>query len=224
VKTSNMESLLKIIIYGIVLGTGMFFAGCRRTVTDIFPSGKPRSEMQYLGKQLDGVSVWFYENGNKQLQISYKKGVTDGKLIRWSADGGKLLEEFYAVGLRNGKSTSWDNNGNRIEEKNFKDDTLSGGYSLWYPSGLLKIRGEYVKGLFQGRWEYFNETGLKVGEGNFIRGSGKQKAFNRKGKLAHEVTYRNNVKDGTETYFDAEGKPVKQVEWQHGKFISERNF
>jgi uncharacterized protein len=224
VKKVLKQSLSGVILAGFVLLIWLLFTGCRRTVTDIYPSGKPKSEMQYLGKKLDGLSVWYYENGNKQLEISYKNGVADGKLIRWLASGGKSLEENYSGGLRNGKSTGWDDRGNRIEEKNFVNDTMDGGYSLWYPSGMLKIKGEYAKGLFQGRWDYYNETGLKVGEGNFMKGSGKQNAFSRNGKPTHEITYRNNLKDGTETYFDAAGKPGKQVEWKAGKFVSEKNL
>lgn len=201
-----------------------FCTGCKRTVSDVYPSGKPKSEMNYIGNKLDGISVWWYENGNKQLEISYKNGLTEGKLTRWSASGTKTLEELYAKGLRNGKSTTWDENGNRIEEKNYTNDTLDGKYIFRYPTGMVKIEGVYLKGLFQGKWEYFNETGLKVGEGNFTKGSGKQQAFSRNGKLSHEVTYRNNEKDGPETWFDTEGKPTKQVVWKAGKFVSEKQF
>jgi len=208
----------------ILLLAGLLCAGCKRTVTDIYPSGKPKSEMQYIGKKLDGMSIWYYESGNKQLEISYENGLANGKLIRWSAAGTKMLEENYIKGSRSGKSTTWDENGCRLEEKNFVNDTLDGKYFLWYPTGMVKIEGSYLRGMFHGRWDYYNETGLKVGEGNFNKGAGKQRAFSRDRKLTHEVTYWKNMKDGSETWFDASGKPAKHVEWKEGKFVSEKQL
>lgn len=218
---NSFRSFSKLFV-GIILLTGLFCVGCKRTVTDIYRSGKTKSEMQYIGKKLDGISVWWYENGTKQMEISYKNGIVDGKLTRWSVAGTKTLEEFYSRGLRNGKAITWNENSNRLEEKNYLNDTLDGKYVFWYPTGMVKIEGAYLRGLFHGRWEYFNETGLKVGEGNFEKGSGKQQAFSRNGKLNHEVTYRNNMKDGLETWFDTEGKSSRQVEWKAGKFVSEK--
>ncbi|MEI6747840.1 MAG: toxin-antitoxin system YwqK family antitoxin [Bacteroidales bacterium] len=219
----NIKSHLTVFII-IAMISGLLCAGCKRTVTDIYPSGKPKSAMQYIGKKLEGISVWYYENGNKQLEIYYKNGLTDGKLTRWSASGAKSLEEYYSKGLRNGKSSTWDEDGNSQEQKSFVNDTMDGKYILWYPTGMVKIEGYYFHGLYNGRWEYYNETGLKVGEGNFEKGSGKQQAFMRNGKLSHEVTYRNNLKDGPETWFTPEGKPEKQVLWKAGKFIEEKHL
>jgi antitoxin component YwqK of YwqJK toxin-antitoxin module len=223
-KTMNIFRLFRKVFLCIILISGLVLTGCKRTVTDIYPSGSIKSEMNYIGKKLDGISVWYYENGNKQLQISYENGLTEGKLIRWSATGTKSVEECYSKGHRNGKSITWDEAGNRMEEKNFVNDTLDGKYILWYPTGMVKIAGTYSQGLFNACWEYFNETGLKVGEGNFRNGNGKQQAISRNGKITHEVTYRNNVKNGPETWFNADGKPAKQVEWKEGKFISEKQL
>lgn len=202
----------------------MLFPGCRKTVSESYPSGKTKAEMHYKGKKLDGTSVWWYENGTKQQEITYKDGLVDGKLSRWYAAGSKSLEEYYSAGLRNGRSRTWDELGNIFEEKNYTNDTLSGSYKMLYPTGMVKIRGSYLNGLFQGRWEYFDATGVKVGEGDFVKGSGKQQAYSRNGKITRSITYKNNLKDGPETWYAPDGRPIKEVMWKADKFVSMKQF
>ena len=202
----------------------LLLPGCRKTVSESYTSGKIKAEMHYKGKKLDGISVWWYENGTKQQEITYKDGLVDGKLMRWYVTGTKSIEEIYSEGQRNGKSRTWDESGNISEEKNYDNDTLSGAYKMWYPTGIVKIQGKYFHGLFDGRWEYFDETGFKVGEGNFEKGNGKQQANSRNGKITREVTYKNNRKEGPETWYAADGKPLKEVIWKADKFILEKQF
>lgn len=213
------------ILFLITIMAAMFlFPGCRKTVSESYPSGKNKAEMNYKGKKLDGTSVWWYENGTKQQEIAYLDGLVDGKLTKWYATGIKSLEESYSGGQRNGKSRTWDELGNILEEKNYANDTLHGNYKMWHPSGMAKIQGAYFGGFYQGRWEYFDETGVRVGEGNFKKGSGKQLAYNRNGKIIRAVSYKNNSKDGPETWYAADGKPIKEILWNADKFVSEKQF
>lgn len=192
---------------------------CTQTQTDYYPNGQVMSVRHYSGKKLNGSAVWFYDNGAKQQEATFRKDKPEGLMTRWYANGSKQSEDHYRNGLKNGLSVGWDENGNKLEEKTYKNDTLSGPYTYWYPSGIVKITGNFSKGLYDSKWEYFSEKGMKVGEGLYVKGAGKLKGFNPDGSLSRIVTYENNLKHGSEIVYNSDGTISETVIYDKGKVV-----
>lgn len=184
---------------------------CQRTKETKYPDGLIKSRQQYKFNKLDGVSTWFYPNGNKELEINCKNEKPEGLYIRWYQNGNKEIQETYQEGKKTGPAKKWDLNGKLIEVLNYKDDSLHGEYLLYYDNGNVKIEGYFYMGLYDSIWTYYHSNGLKVGEGKFNKGNGIQRAFFPSGKLMQTVEYAKNKRNGFEIFYDKEGKEVKKV-------------
>lgn len=200
----------------------LLLSGCSKTQTDYYPNGSVMSVRHYSGKKLQGEAVWFYQNGVKQQEVTFRRDKPEGLMTRWYVNGNKQREDHYAGGLKNGLSASWDENGNKTEEETYRNDTLDGAYTYWYPTGIVKISGSFSGGLYDGKWEYFSETGIKVGEGNYSKGRGVLKGFNHDGTLSRIVNYENNLKQGEEIVYNRDGSVSQTIVYDKGKVVSTR--
>jgi antitoxin component YwqK of YwqJK toxin-antitoxin module len=203
----------------IVLIFSMVFVSCRKTILENYPSGKPKVEQTFKGDKLDGIYRSWYESGVLQQQADYKSDLLEGKMTRWYANGNKEAEEHYSKGLKAGTASYWDTDGNLVEVNNFRNDTLHGEYRYWYPSGVPKIEGFYQEGLYHGKWTYFSEMGIKVGEGEFNRGSGVLIGFDPRGWKNHLVTYKANKKEGEELRYNNKGEVLERSIYKEDKLI-----
>ena len=71
-----------------------------------------------------GEAVWYYENGQKMREVTYKDGKKDGKYNEWYENGQKESEETYKNGEKDGKWTWWYENGQKWIERTYKDGRL----------------------------------------------------------------------------------------------------
>ena len=63
----------------------------------------------------------WYENGQKQLEITAKDGILDGKITKWHENGQKALEGTYKDGQQFGKYTRWYDNGQKKQEVTYEN-------------------------------------------------------------------------------------------------------
>ena len=61
-------------------------------------NGKKKSEENYKGKKLDGLSTYFYENGIKMFEVFYKLGKENGLKTHWYTNGRTWYERHYKNG------------------------------------------------------------------------------------------------------------------------------
>jgi antitoxin component YwqK of YwqJK toxin-antitoxin module len=66
---------------------------------------------------------------------------------------------------------------------------------------------------------YYSPGGDIVGVGNFDKGNGIQKAWWPNGNLKREISYKNNLKNGTEKWYDEEGKLEKVLYFEDGREV-----
>ncbi|MEJ2594325.1 MAG: hypothetical protein P8100_04205 [bacterium] len=151
----------------------------------------------------------YWENGNPRSSLSYQDG-------KWHPNGKLESEMKYLSGMRNGMETIYDVRGNKISEAYYVNDTLDGSFRQWYSDGIPRVEGAYVKGLFDGQWLYYDANGNVVGIGNFEKGSGLQKGWWPNGNLKREINYRQNVKHGTEKWYDEQGELINTIEYTMG--------
>jgi len=137
--------------------------------TESYPDGKVRSVWsaricpngRYL---LDGQATDFYENGQRQHQVTYISGCKSGMEYYWTPDGKKLWTWSHNLkGHRSTWSQYWPN-GNRKSEstwntlpearalaRSFFGMVAEGPVRQWDEAGKLTFQGRFVKGQFTGK-------------------------------------------------------------------------
>ncbi len=201
----------------------LLLGSCKKKETNYYHDGKLMSEIEMKGKKKHGKAIYYYPNGVIQQEIKYNNGKPD--LSRRFDFMGRLeMEENYKDGLLNGYVRQYTSYQKKIMEAFYVDDTLHGDYFEWHENGIPKVIGHYDKGLFDGKWEFFDENGLKLGEGNFYKGDGVQKSWYPNGAMQKIIHYKNNRKEGLEQEFSLEGKPIREINYHHDSIIDVKNF
>ena len=101
----------------------------------------------------DGLVTYWYENGNKEMEKTYKDGRLDGKHILYYnhpyyKSGKKWREQTYKDGELDGLYTTWYDNGQKKKEVNFKEGKEDGLETQWFKNG--KRAYQYVHGRISG--------------------------------------------------------------------------
>ena len=92
--------------------------------------------------QLEGISLGYYDNGNKKYQRFYNKGKKTGKHIGWFESGQKKFEYFFKGGLSEKKHIRWYDNGMVYSEINYLNGKPFGSTKVWRKDG--KLRSNFV--------------------------------------------------------------------------------
>ena len=153
----------------------------------------------------------WYENGQKQLEITAKDGILDGKITKWHENGQKALEGTYKDGQQFGKYTRWYDNGQKKSEGTCKGMTDSfwrackndGKYTGWHENGQIESEGTYKDGQQVGDWTQWHDNGQIESEGTYNDGK-------RDGKLTH---WYDDGQKGVEAIF-IDGELVDSKCWQ----------
>jgi len=97
-------------------------------------------------KPYSGVTVEYYENGQKYREVTLKDGKGDGFSTQWWESGQKMFEGTYKDGVLDGKSTWWHENGQKSYTSTLKDGKKDGLMTGWYENGQKKDEGTYKDG------------------------------------------------------------------------------
>lgn len=139
--------------------------GTKKEFSERFPNGKTRSQWsaricpggRYL---LDGTETDYYENGERQHEVTYTNGRKSGTETFWLPDGKKLwnwshdLEHNRSVWTRfwpNGQKkveSTWNTNPEaRDLKRSFFGLVADGPVQQWNEDGTLKFAGNFSNGL-----------------------------------------------------------------------------
>ena len=80
--------------------------------------------------------------------------------------------------------------------------------------------GDHVAHKTGGRWIYYNLNGEVVGTGNYVKGSGIQKAWYPNGSIMREINYVNNLKQGAEKWYSPDGELEKVIFYEEGVIVN----
>jgi len=83
---------------------------------------------------VDGLETLYYENGQKELEVTYKDGKEDGPRTEYYENGQKKSEATLKDGKFNGLETMWHENGQKKAEATLKDNVLVSG-KYWNSKG-----------------------------------------------------------------------------------------
>jgi hypothetical protein len=112
-----------------------------------YPDGKLKALWRgRLGRDgrylLDGTETWYYPNGHKQWEVTYREGIKVGPETYWGPDGQARWEWEHQT---DGKSkwVQWWPNGQKRSESTWRDGRCVGVASVWDRQGKLLIKKDF---------------------------------------------------------------------------------
>ena len=144
-----------------------YLDGKKHGIVQVFfkNNNKLRYKGNYNNGLMDGKWTYYWENGNKKVEGSFKNGngsnknkITkvptngrDGMWSSWHMNGKKWSELNFINGKKNGKQINWYDNGQKEVEGNYENDKPVKTWLWWYIDGAPMQEGEYsVQGNFEG--------------------------------------------------------------------------
>lgn len=138
----------------------------RFLVQDFYPDGQIQMTGTYKSirpDNKDGHFIYWYENGQKQMECTYKNNYLQGTLQEWYISG---QQETY---------------------QEFNNGTLDGDFKSWSEDGRIKLKARYRKGEKHGNFQSFYPNGQKIRDDYFENGQlQKGTCFSEDGK---EIEY-----------------------------------
>lgn len=127
-----------------VSANGEMFTG---KFTERFASGVMKSEITISNGKVDGLAIYFYENGAKMESGNYTSGLRVGLWEKWSEKGQQIGIANYKSGMKQGVWMVWDDQGRKRMEMHYLNGEKSGKWMMWDENGTLS--GERLYSLVQ---------------------------------------------------------------------------
>ena len=167
---------------------------------------------------LDGNSIEYYEEGNIESLVPYKNNVVEGLVITYYENGNIKEEVNYKNDNMNGEAKSYDEKGKLNGRTIFKDD-IKLEEEVHKENEILKNtfkNGEVVKqdicspnGTLKER-RVLNGNEMKYST-FYENGNVKQKILTKDKVIIKEQLYARNGNIMLNSFFSADGKPIKEV-------------
>jgi len=107
----------------------------------------PKQQRLYLYKNNEMIKqIWYYDNGNKDIEYNYKNGKWNGKQCSWYSDRRLSYKWNYKNGKEDGKQYGWWGDGKLDYERNYKNGEQDGKQYWWSNNGKLKYEHNYKNG------------------------------------------------------------------------------
>jgi antitoxin component YwqK of YwqJK toxin-antitoxin module len=106
-------------------------------IIDYYISGAPQMVGNYseYGDLRNGLFTWYYENGQKESEVTYLSGWREGFFRSWHPNGKKKEEVNFINDKQSGCDYQWDDGGNCI-----RGSTASwGDYAEYYENGVNQV-------------------------------------------------------------------------------------
>ena len=116
----------------------------------------PNSEDPYSGQVFS-----LYENGQKEMEGTYKDGMKDRLWTEWWDNGQKKEEGTYKNGIGDGLIKFWYENGQKEMEGTYKDGMKDRLWTEWWDNGQKKEEGTYKNGIGDGLIKFWYENGQR---------------------------------------------------------------
>lgn len=179
-------------------------------------SGQKQAEIPYVKGMKQGEARIYYPGGKLWQRMHYEKDALHGLYEAWYESGQTSRKSIYFEDLLEGQSLSWWSDGQKQSQELYVKDALEEA-SYWNINGQLVAQ---VKNL-NGQRAFFDETSLvelQTIQSGFIQGW--VGYFNKKGELWHEITIKEGLKNGPETFFyptkEGKAQPKIIMQWSQG--------
>ena len=202
-------------------------------ITYYYETGAKSSEGYLRNGKPDGYWKSFYRNGNIKAEGNREMYQLEGPWIFYNEDGEKTVEISYEEGLKNGLQKTYREDV-VVKEENYVNDRLQGFTREYYMSGNLRAEIPFVDGKEKGegfgyeedgrvttlftykagvltrkqRVNRFDETGLKQGI---------WMSFHKNRQVSEEGPYVNGLKHGYWKYYQPNGNLKRVEKWVMGE-------
>jgi antitoxin component YwqK of YwqJK toxin-antitoxin module len=124
-----------------------------------YPNKQIKRKEKFIKGKEDGEYIEYDENGNIITKGNYYEGLEDGE---WIYEYGDFKEiGTYKEGVRVGEWKGYFKSNNKLAYSiKYVDGNENGKFIFYYENGTPRIEGNYVMGLKEGVWKYYNQDGL----------------------------------------------------------------
>lgn len=178
------------------------------------PNGVLRSRQQFKGDCLDGLSFFYFENGNLSTETRFVQGKREGESLLYYFSGEIYARLKYKNDQLHGIQEYFFSDGSLRSHICYEEGQLNGETCLYYPGNRLKKRVSYQQGKRHGKEVLLRENGFPWIEANYIddRPAHEAKLWYSDGSLAREIHYDQNGTTVSDQNFVSGGKKIAGVE------------
>ena len=215
-----MKILSNIIL---VAAAAMLLAACTHTETTQYPSGRVQSVIQYKGKKEHGKTIYYYDTPNiVEMEVEMRNGKRNGEFHRYYRNGALDTYCVYVNDSIEGLEEMYTANGCKSQEYTYLHGKKNGPHKAYHLDGSLKIEGGFKDDLFDGDWNYYDERGVPVGNGEFHNGDGEVTFYDKNGRPERTTHYKHNQKDGAELYYTPSGAVWREITFKEDRIIADK--
>jgi antitoxin component YwqK of YwqJK toxin-antitoxin module len=162
------------------------------------------------GERKEGEWRYFYPSGKLMSVESFTNGALDGDVLYYFPNGALQGKEIWKSGLLQDSAVYYFEN-ERIDKRGtYRNSQYAGKWYHYYESGELEKIIEYVDGLPEGLFVWFEKDGNKLQEGSYHAGvENDEWKFYDKGKILYEGKYANGQRVGDWFKYDRKGNKRK---------------
>ncbi len=168
-----------------------------------------------------GPHIYYYSDGNKKMERSYKNGIFHGKEIGYLKNGHIQYVHTYDEGQLNGETIIMNTITNQIDKKlQFKYGRLHGLQEV-YTSGICTQIIEYNNGLKNGLESHYNLAGKLMIRFQWKENKkhGNYNEYYSNGGLRFVCQFWEDVLNGTLLELDETGKQISRKIYLSGTEI-----
>ena len=190
-------------------------------VKDYYISGK----LQFEGKSMvkeepllhEGISTWYYENGQVAKIQEFKNNIPNGKLLFYYEDGVLKAEGNYVNGEFDGYYAEYFPSGKVYGESTLKNGVFNGNYKMYFSEDKLKFDVNYIDGKVEGEYAFYSNNGIfnKGTSKNGIQ-HGQCYDYFYEGELRRIYTAIDGFVDGQMIEFSPKGDTVTKSYFEMG--------
>jgi len=156
---------------------------------------KVTSKVNHKNGELDGLSEWYFTNGQLRYRQNYKNGKPEDGPYEKYYDNGQFQDKGnYKNGELDGTRERYHKNGQLLGKVNYKYGMRDGLWEIYHPNGQLEYRKNYKYGREEGLWEIYHPTGQLKYRKNYKNGKPEDGPYERyypNGKLSWVGNYKN---------------------------------
>lgn len=214
----------RLLIFALPLSILLLVTSCTKVEKEYYPSGYLKSEIQYRFGKENGKALYYNEGAeDPSLTVEMKNGKKHGKLYRYFFNGKIETEATFVDDVQEDVEIIYDLSGVKVIETHYLHGVKNGTYTTWHERDMIKEKGRFKDGYFDGVWEYYDERGLIVGEGVFDTGAGTVTAYDQAGNLYRITHYVDNLKDGDDTFYKPNGEVDKVMTYEKDRIVKINN-
>lgn len=168
---------------------------------------------------LEGVAAWYYANGNKEREGTFKANMPNGKMTTYYPNGKIMDETEYANGKKHGMLKVYFPTGETKLETYYQNDKSNGSHILYDSPNVKKEVWHFKNDVPHGAYEIYND-GRLFNKGSAVDGfqDGEciENYYREEDKLRWKYTVKDKLLHGTYYEYEKDGSIAIKGEFKNG--------